>query len=360
MPGVENSVGYLAAGTSIEPRTTSESSPMIHSRVGNWTAMFHGNAFLVDLQQSGPRGHDKLFSTNWVMPMLTRQFGRQSLTFRTMLSFEPATVTKRQYPLLFQSGESAYGLSILNGQHPHDLFMEISGRYERLLGNRTQVFIYGGPVADAALGPTAFPHRSSASENPVAPLGHHQQDSTHVATNVVTLGVVQGPLQLEASTFHGREPNENRWNLDTGKPDSFATRLTVGLHRSLSVQVSTGRLNRPEALDPLLDTIRTTASVHHNLRFASGHVATSLIWGRNKDLKNGTRRIFNSYAFELTAKFRGRNWAWTRIENADRDRTLLPVQAIQQPACLLCGIVGFPASLPDDVTTFSPFPHVVL
>src|SRR5690349_10577237 len=74
MPGVENSVGYLAGGTSIEPRTTSESESMIHTSFGNWTAMFHANAFVSDIQQSGPRGGDKLFSTNWFMPMLTRQF----------------------------------------------------------------------------------------------------------------------------------------------------------------------------------------------------------------------------------------------------------------------------------------------
>src|SRR5215510_9822061 len=107
MPGVENSVGFLTSGTSIEPRTTSESSPMIHGSIGNWTYMFHANAFLADIQQSGPRGRDRLFSTNWLMPMVTRQFGRQTVTFRTMLSLEPATIARRQYPLLFQTGETA-------------------------------------------------------------------------------------------------------------------------------------------------------------------------------------------------------------------------------------------------------------
>ena len=167
MPGVENSVGYLSSGTSIEPRVTSESAPMVHGDLGNWTFMFHANVFLGTVQQTGPKGADKSFSTNWMMPMLTRRFGRQTITFRTMLSLEPATITKRQYPLLFQTGESAYGLSILNGQHPHDLFMEISGKYEVQLGERSQMFVYGGPISEAALGPAAFPHRASASENPL-------------------------------------------------------------------------------------------------------------------------------------------------------------------------------------------------
>ncbi len=177
-------------------------------------------------------------------------------------------------------------------------------------------------------------------------IGHHQEDSTHIATNVMTLGFTGGPLQLEASTFHGREPDENRWNFNTGKPDSFAARLTLAPHKNLSAQFSSGRINNPEALDPKLDTVRTTASLHYNVAFSGGHIASSLIWGRNKDLKNGERRIFNSYNSEVTVKFLNRNWLWTRIESADRDRTFLPVAAAMQqgPACLLCGIVGFPVS----------------
>ena len=173
------------------------------------------------------------------------------------------------------------------------------------------------------LGPTGFPHRASASENPVAVIGHHQQDSTHIAANVITLGLTQGPLKVEASTFHGREPDEKRWNTNKGKPDSFATRLTVAPHKSFSAQFSAGRINNPEALDPTLDTVRTGGSVHHNIESSTGHVASSIIWGRNKNLKNGSRRVFNSYNFETTAKFWNRHWVWTRIENADRDRTLL-------------------------------------
>lgn len=340
MPGVENSVGFIASGSSIQPKTTSESIPMLHGSIGGWTAMVHANAFLVDIQQNGPRGQDKLFSTNWIMPMMSRQFGRQSLVFKTMLSLEPATITKRQYPLLFQSGETAYGLSIVNGQHPHDLFMELAARYDIALSDRSQLFIYGGPVGDAALGPTAFPHRASASENPLADLGHHQQDSTHIASNVMTVGYAQGPLQLEASTFHGREPDENRWNIGRGKPDSFATRLTIAPLKNLSGQFSAGRINGPESTDQQLDTIRTTASLHYNHQFSSGQLFSSLIWGRNKDVKAGVPRVFNAYNLESTFTFGRGNWVWTRIENVDRDQSLLPVPQPSSPPCLLCGLVG--------------------
>jgi hypothetical protein len=362
MPGIENSVGYLASGTSIQPRTASESSEMIHHSVGGWTAMVHANAFLATVQQSGPRGRDKLFAANWIMPMLHRQSGRQGLSLRTMLSFEPATVTKRQYPLLFQTGETAYGFSIVDGQHPHDFFMELAARYDFTLNDRSQVFVYGGPVGEAALGPTAFPHRPSASENPLATLGHHQQDATHIATNVITLGWAHGPVQAEASTFHGREPDEGRWNVGRGTPDSFSARLSVAPHKTWSGQFSLARINAPEAADPLSDTVRSTASLHFNRSFSAGHVSSSLIWGRNKNLKEGARRIFNSYNLEITAKFGRRNWVWTRIENVDRDESLLPVLAPSTPAppdCRLCGVVGRPIQTLDGGDEPAVFEHVV-
>lgn len=237
-------------------------------------------------------------------------------------ALEPLTVTKRRYPQLFQTGETAYGLPIVDGQHPHDLFMEVAGIYRFQAREHTQIFIYGGPRGEPAIGPTAFPHRASASENPIAVLGHHQQDSTHIADNVFTLGLAQGPVQLEASTFRGREPDENRWNFDGGVPNSFASRLTVKAGENWTGQYSAGRINNREALEPDVDTFRMTASLHHNRPTGRGHWASSLIWGRNKDLLD-TPRIFNAYTLESTLRFADRNWIWGRIENVDRDRTLV-------------------------------------
>jgi hypothetical protein len=236
---------------------------------------------------------------------------------------EPATITQREYPELFQTGETAYDYPIVDGQHPHNLFMELAARYDFQLNAKTRFFLYGGPVGEPALGPTAYPHRASASENPVAMLGHHLQDSTHMSFSVITGGVSRGPVQFEMSTFHGQEPGERRWSLGRGKPDSFATRLTVAPSHHLTGQLSIGRINHRETLDPDLTTLRTTASVSHSATTGLGNLETTAIWGRNSDRSGSVRRTFSSFAFESTLNFKRRNWAWTRIEDLDKDQTIL-------------------------------------
>ena len=105
--------------------------------------MFHANVFVVDEQQSSPRGGDKFFSTNWLMPMAQRELGHGIFTVRTMLSFEPATITDRRYPLLFQQGETAFGVPIADGQHPHNFFMELAALYDLKLGEKNPaVFLF--------------------------------------------------------------------------------------------------------------------------------------------------------------------------------------------------------------------------
>ena len=118
--------------------------------------------------------------------MAQRELGRMAtaeLTVRAMFSFEPATVGDRNFPELFQQGETAYGNPIVDGQHPHDFFMEVAALYDLPLSPHTLLSFYAAPIGDPAIGPTAYPHRQSASEDPIAALGHHQEDSTHIAFN---------------------------------------------------------------------------------------------------------------------------------------------------------------------------------
>ena len=309
---------HATAGTDAQPNSTP--SPMLMTVKGKWTLMFHGDAFLNDIQQSGPRGADKFFSTNWVMPMAQRQWGNGTLTLRAMLSFEPGTVSKRRYPELFQQGETAFGRAIVDGQHPHDFFMELAALYDHKLSANTLLSFYAAPMGDPAMGPLAYPHRSSASEDPIAPLGHHLQDSTHIADDVITVGLTYRNVRLEASGFHGREPDEFRWNLDSGKIDSWSSRLTVNPGQNWSFQYSLAQLHSPEALAPGTDLRRMTASLMYNHPLQNGNWASMLLWGRNRSLVDGN--IGNSYLAESTLQW-ARNNFWTRIENVDRTNELL-------------------------------------
>ncbi len=306
-----------ASGTSVNPA----SSPMnmVHFSAGSWRFMLHGVAFVEDVQQTGPRGGDKFFSTNWSMAEAAHTLAGGTFSIRAMLSLEPATVTDRRYPELFQTGETAYGMPILDGQHPHDFVMELALHYSHPMGEKTSWELYAAPVGDPALGPVAFPHRVSAEELPEAPLGHHLQDSTHISYEVVTAGITHGMLRLEASGFHGGEPNENRWEVGYGAVDSYSARITVSPSANWTGQVSAGRLTKPEALEHG-DQIRATASVTYNRPYAHGNWATSVIWGRVH--KTGVGDNLNGYGLESVARFAQKNYVTGRIELVDKDELL--------------------------------------
>jgi len=310
---------HATSGTDAEPNSTP--LEMLMRKEGTWMLMFHGEVFLNEIQQTGPRGADKFFSTNWFMPMAQRKLGRGTLTLRTMLSLEPATVSAQRYPELFQQGETAFGKPIVDGQHPHDFFMELAALYDYKLNEKTMLSFYLAPVGDPAMGPPAYPHRASASEDPVAPLGHHFEDSTHIASDVITLGLTHRNFRLEASGFHGREPDEDRWDIDSGKIDSWSARFTANPGQNWSLQYSIAQLHSPEALSPIEDIRRMTASVMYNRAIHRGNWASLLLWGRNQSLRDGN--VGTAYLLESTLKFLDRNHAWMRIENADRTNDLL-------------------------------------
>lgn len=310
---------HSTAGTDAQP--LSVNNAMLMKQKGSWTFMFHGDAFVADVQQTGPRGWDKFFSTNWIMPMAQRKLGRGALTLRTMLSLEPATISQRRYPELFQQGETAFGRPIVDGQHPHDLFMELAALYDLKIGEKSLVSFYFAPMGDLAMGPIAYPHRASASEDPMAPLGHHLQDSTHIASDVATIGFTYRNARVEASGFHGREPDEHRWNIDPGKLDSWSTRLTLEPGANWTLQYSVAQLHSPEALAAGEDVRRMTASAMYNRPLANGSWSSLLLWGRNQSLSDGN--VGNSYLLESTLRFFSRNAVWTRIENVDRTNELL-------------------------------------
>jgi hypothetical protein len=310
---------HVASGTGVEPNSTP--TPMLMAQRGPWMLMFHANVFVLDQQQSSARGGDKFFSTNWLMPMAQRELENGIFSVRAMLSLEPATITDRRYPLLFQQGETAYGVPIADGQHPHNFFMELAALYDLKLGDKTLLSFYFAPVGDPAIGPTAYPHRASALEDPTAALGHHQEDSTHIADDVVTVGLTYRVVRIEGSGFHGREPDENRWTIHQGSIDSWSARLTVQPGKNWSGQYSYAHIKSPEALFPGEDQGRTTASIMYNRPLQNGNWATTLLWGHTRSLEDNA--TFDSYLFESTVRFHTRNHVWTRVENVERSNELI-------------------------------------
>ena len=278
--------------------------------------MLHGSADLVFDDQEGPRGDEKVFSDNMLMGMAQRPLGPGRLGLRTMMSLEAATIGKQGYPLLLQTGETANGRDpLIDRQHPHDLFMELAASYSVSRGSRS-AFLYAGLPGEPALGPPAFMHRFSGMALPDAPITHHWLDSTHITFGVLTGGAVVGPAKLEASAFRGREPDENRYDIESPKLDSHSFRLSLNPAPSWSLQVSYGRLKSPEQLEPDVDVDRTTASAIYATGWGTGHWETTVAWGRNRSHPGAS---LDAVAFESTIELRERHTLFARAERAQKD-----------------------------------------
>lgn len=247
--------------------------PMLHAMAGDWMLMAHGNASLNYTKHTGPRGDDKLYATSMLMLMAERQADWGRFQARTMLSLEPA-MDARGYPNLFATGETANGLPLVDRQHPHDLFMELAARLDINAGPGS-LFLYGGPVGEPALGPSAFMHRGSARNNPEPPITHHWFDSTHITYGVVTAGYATDLFQIEGSAFRGQEPDEHRWNIETPRLDSWSVRGTLTPTPNWALQASYGEIKQPEATHPGENENRFTASAHYAGRAVSAMFAFS-------------------------------------------------------------------------------------
>ena len=300
------------SGTSWQPDTTP--MPGMHRTEGDWSLMAHGYLNAVYDRQTGPRGDDKGFTSSMLMLMGNRPAGPGTLGLRAMLSLDP-TQGKSGYPLLFQSGETADGSThLVDRQHPHDLFMELSTSYSVPFGQDGSAFVYLGLPGEPALGPPAFMHRFSGMRNPEAPITHHWLDSTHITFGVATLGVSRGPFQLEGSWFNGREPDQFRWNIETRKFDSWSARLSYNPLPELAMQVSYGDLKSPEQLEPDVRVKRATASITYHLKTGADHWTTTLAWGRNKKSGPETKTSEPGWLLESTYVLRDAHTFFGRVE----------------------------------------------
>ncbi|WP_037492616.1 hypothetical protein [Sphingomonas sp. PAMC 26605] len=283
----------------------------VHVMHGDWMLMLHGYAWGVYTDQGGPRGDREAFVESMAMLSAARDFGGARLQLRSMLSLEPAMGAKG-YPNLFATGETADGRTqLVDRQHPHDLFMELSARVD-VDAESGSVFVYGGPVAEPALGPSAFMHRGSATYQPLAPITHHWFDSTHISYGVVTVGYAARRWQLEASAFRGREPDQYRWGIERPSLDSWSVRATWTPSPAWSVQASHGWLKSPEQLEPDRNEARTTASV----QYARHGVSALLAWSAKHPLPG---RVLTAWLAEANWDIDQHHTLFARAEDVAND-----------------------------------------
>ena len=327
--------GWLPAAAPLEAH---------HAEAGGWELMLHENAFLHYMDETGERGGRHFGSVNWLMGMARRDVAGGRLTLRAMGSLEPLTVGKCGYPNLLQTGELCNGRPIVNGQHPHDLFMEVSARYERAWTSSLGIQLYAAAVGEPALGPVSFPHRPSAAWSPVAPIGHHWMDASHISFGVATAGLYGRRWKLEGSVFNGREPDEDRYGFDFGPMESYSGRLTVAPTDRWALQVSAASLADAhlhvgvptpgrglcpasaachpigQIADAQLDVVRITASVlHHRPLGRRGAWDWAFVWGRNAEDGHQPTMAFLA---ETSLDLDGRHVVFARgehVEKSDHD-----------------------------------------
>jgi hypothetical protein len=283
----------------------------------SWMLMYDGVVFATVNHQGGPRGGDDLLATNWVMGMAARRLGPGQLTLSGMVSADAATAGARGYRELFQIGEAYKGEPLIDRQHPHDFVMQAAAWWRVPVGG-AYLTLTGAAVGEPALGPVAFMHRPSAAENSVAPLNHHRLDSTHIAMGVVTGAVERGAWTVESSLFHGREPDDNRWDvMDPGALDSWSARVWLRPSPEWELQASHGFLNEPEELAPG-DLRRTTVSASWFARGDRGFTAMTFAFGRNDEDHGATNGVLAE-----TTHWRGPHAIYGRWETLQLDATFL-------------------------------------
>lgn len=289
MPGDAAAAASPAEGSGTSWLPASMPMEGFHATLGTWNLMAHGELFAQYIVESGEEHRRGLQggSINWVMAMADRPAGAGRLHLRGMFSAEPWTIGGCGYPNLLATGEICNGDGIHDRQHPHDLIVEVSARYDRPIAAGLQWQVYAGLAGEPALGPGAFQHRPSAAFNPMAPITHHWLDSTHITYGVITSGLSGKRWKAEGSIFNGREPDEDRTGIDLSRLDSFSGRFSLAPTANLTMQLSAGHLAEAEqeaGLPDRIDVDRVTASATmHRPLAGMARWSTTVAYGVNRE-----------------------------------------------------------------------------
>jgi len=239
--------------------------------------MVHGNAFLVQTKEEGDRGRNQFFAPNMVMADVGSSVGNlQYINLDVMLTFEKWTFPEQGAPLLLQIGEEREnGSPYIDGQHPHSSpLMGLTLSDTVSLGGKDHFKLFFAPRGQTTEGPIAFMHRVTGMVNPDAPLGHHiGQDVAHISSTVVGASLRVYQFTLEASAFHGEEPEPTKTDLPIGKMDSSAMRFVYEYSENLYAMASFATAKHPEHDQPDIDKVnRYSASVYSHLKSETGFV----------------------------------------------------------------------------------------
>ncbi|WP_205479396.1 hypothetical protein [Sphingomonas arenae] len=318
-----------ASGTAWQPDNSEHMGVMVHR--GDWMLMGHAVLNLVYDHQGGDRGDDKAFASGMLMGMAQRSLGEGKLQFKATVSPDPL-MGKRGYPLLLATGETADGVEhLVDRQHPHDFFMELSASVSQNISPESSIFIYGGLPGEPAFGPPAFMHREAIMDSPEAPISHHWLDSTHISFGVLTAGVIADRLKLEVSRFNAREPDQYRWNIESGPLDSTAARLSWNPTAKLSLQGSWGKFKEPEQLEPDVDQRRWSASALYATDIGRDwKLAATLAWGRKTTSEHG--HTYRDDAFVAEASLKKDGWTVFSRGEVTENRELVEGEDDHGPA----------------------------
>jgi hypothetical protein len=128
-------------------------------------------------------------------------------------------------------------------------------------------------------------------------------------------------VKLEFSRFNGREPDQHRWDIETGPLDSTAVRLSWNPTRTLALQGSWGYFRDPEQLEPGVNQKRLSASVMWADEIARGWKGTgTLALGRKSSLRH------DDDAFAAEASLMHKQWTLFGRAEETRNRELIQHQ----------------------------------
>jgi hypothetical protein len=348
------------SGTAWLPQSSPHHAYMLPTSSG-WTQHLMGTFFAGFSDAGGPRGDSQAYSNSMGMWMAKKETASGTVGVHVMASLDPIFNGVRGVPNLFQTGETAHGLPLVDRQHPHDLIAEVAGVFSRQLSPSVRGFVYAAPIGEPALGNTMFLHRPSGNENPEAPITHHWFDSTHISFGVLTGGVTVGDMwKLDASWFNAHEPDENRYAPDPIRLNSASGRISFNPTKDWSLSASYGFLDSPEALQPGIDVHRITASAMWNHVVGNNNLAMALMFGRN--IASGE----SLDGWNLEASYSSSVWTlFGRWENVEKDelvgvppgtyrinkiilggtRNLVTREGIEYGLGAYLGLYGFPSSL---------------